>query len=72
VDNRSMDFPFVRGVVKGGVIVPDRTLAEGTYVEVSVPNAPREIVDRVRWERRTDSSTREVEGGQRRHRPVRR
>jgi hypothetical protein len=48
MDNRSMDFPLVRGIVKGGVIVPDRPLTEGTYAEVIIPNAPREIVERVR------------------------
>jgi hypothetical protein len=44
VDNRSMDVPTITGVVKGGMIVPDRPLAEGTYVEMRIPNAPRELV----------------------------
>src|SRR5262245_29598212 len=63
VDNRSMDIRTVTGVVKGGVIVPDTPLAEGTYVEMTVPNAPREIVERVRWDR-SDSTpiSRTVEG----------
>jgi hypothetical protein len=37
------------GIVKDGVIVSDRPLPENAYVEIVVPNAPREIVDRVRW-----------------------
>jgi hypothetical protein len=36
------------GVVKDGLIVPDRPLPESAYVEIALPNAPREIVQRVR------------------------
>jgi hypothetical protein len=43
------------GVVKDGVIVPDSPLPEGAYVEITVPNAPRDIVERVR-ERTTPES----------------
>src|SRR5262245_48508956 len=40
---------FGAGVVKGGVIVPDAPLPEDAYVEIVVPNAPREVVERVRF-----------------------
>jgi hypothetical protein len=36
------------GIVKDGVIVPDRPLPDNTYVEIVVPNAPRDVIERVR------------------------
>src|SRR5437879_4739887 len=46
-----MGFRRMTGVAKDGLIVPDAPLPDGAYVEITVPNAPREIVDQVRQRR---------------------
>src|SRR5689334_22748874 len=57
-----MDPLLIGGTVKDGVVIPDRPLAEGTYVEMKIPNAPRELVEGVRWDRNEQTATRPVNG----------
>ena len=57
-----MDPLLIGGTVKDGVVIPDRPLAEGMYVEMNIPNAPRELVEGVRWDRREQPCSRPIDG----------